>query len=108
MNEKIKQLISSLIVKTEQRQLKWQRTSRSNEFKVNLSNGSVSTDRWHDSGTEYIDFRIFNNVGEEIEALQFNQTDADFNLVLGLHSSVLRNYLKIDETIDGMLGELSF
>jgi len=108
MNEKIIQLINSLILKTDQSQIGWQRTSRSNEFKVNLSNGAVSTDRWVDNGIEYLDFRVFNNVGEEIGSWQFKFNDADFALLLSLHSTVLRKYLKIDETIDGMLGELLF
>lgn len=107
MNERIIDLINRLIKNTEQGQVEWQRTSRDNEFKIDLKNGAVSTDSWTDDNTlELIDFRVYNIIGDQIGSWVLSSSEDGYDLIKELHSTVNRKYLRIDETLDGMLEEL--
>jgi len=106
MNEKIMNLIERLIQKTESSQIEWQRTSRENEFSTNMNTGSVSTDSWTTNIGDVVDFKVFNMLGDEIGSWMFDSNEDEYKTILKLHSTVKRKYLKVDETLDGMLDEL--
>lgn len=107
MNDKINDLIKKLKVNTESGKIEWQKTSRSGEFMVSLGNGAVSADRWEDSEGEYVDFRILNINGDEIGTWIFSKEETDgYKKLLNLHNAIKSKYLKIDETLDGLLDEL--
>jgi hypothetical protein len=107
MNERIINLIDRLKVKTESGELKWEKTSRENEFKIDLQNGAVSTDIWEEQGSILIDFRLFNADGEQIGSWVYNARDIYYETLSDLHSIIVNKYLRIDETLDGLLDELN-
>jgi hypothetical protein len=107
MNERIIDLINRLKEKTESGELKWEKTSRENEFKVDMKNGAVSTDLWNEMGNEIIDFRVYNMIGDLIGSWSYNPGDINFHSILELHTIIVSKYLRIDETLDGLLEELN-
>jgi len=111
---KIKNLINALTEKTSDSRIKWDRTSRDNEFICNVGSGSITVDNYmaHDeySGEEdqVLDLCILNNQGQRLERIYYDDSSSvEFKLLLSLHQSIYRKYHKIDEIIDGIISEIS-
>jgi len=109
--EKVAQdLINRLIQKTEKNQAVWNKTSRSNEFKIELSNGKITTDVWFNEEESWSgDFRLYNDNGDEIYSVcvQNDSESEDFNLLSKLNTVIKNKYYKVEETIEGVLEEVS-
>jgi hypothetical protein len=101
-------LIDKLIEKTNNKQAIWKKTP-SSEFRLDFKSGVITTDIWTEEYSDVVNMTIYNDDGEKIDQLTF--CDArdrnDYDILIRLYQTVKRNYLKVDETIGGMLRELS-
>ena len=106
--DNIKTLIEKLKNKTIAKQTIWSKTSRENEFKLELSKGSITIDNWEDEVGMLIDFVIRNESGDVIERIAFNSNDEyiDYKFILELYTLVKREYYKVEETIKTIFDEL--
>ena len=105
--ENIKSLITGLIEKTNAKRANWDKTSRPNEFKLHFDMGAVTTDNWYDdSENEYVDFAIYNSLGDRIDVFSVSRNNPDYQEIIRLHTTAKKEYYKVDETINGLLDEI--
>ncbi|MGI4021988.1 MAG: hypothetical protein ACRYFA_10815 [Janthinobacterium lividum] len=107
MTENFTSLIEKLKNKTVSKQAIWSKTSRDNEFKLELQKGAITIDSWEDNNVDFVDLNIMNENGEIIDRAYFHSSDrVDYKTLLDLHSSAKRAYFKVDETIKNIFDEL--
>lgn len=107
ISEKIKILIEKLRSKTESKQAIWKKTSRDTEFKLEFQKGAVTIDNWQDSQGIFVDLRVINENGDEVESMVFNpDSPVDFSTLAELYELVKSSFYKIDETYKTLLDEL--
>lgn len=112
MEEKTKLLIDNLSSKTSKKEAKWERFGRTDKFNLLLDSGVVSIDKISTNKGIIYQLSISNLKGDTIyqlngikkEAFTF---DSDYDLLRDLHQNVKKSYFKVNETIDGLLGEIS-
>lgn len=105
IEQELKYLIQKLIEKTASKNAIWTRTSRDNEFKLELQNGAVTVDSWFNNISS-ADFAIINQNGDIIQRVVLNDDDADYQLLIELHELAKRAYFKVDDTIRSIFIEL--
>ncbi len=113
MEPKIKTLIDNLLAKTKKRETKWERVGKSDQFILFLDNARVSIDKLISSkGQLFYKFSIINSSGDIIlningikDEIAFD-LKSDYNTLKELHQEVQKAYFKVDETIEGLLGEI--
>lgn len=109
--DKLEELIKGLLSKTKKRMVIWKNTNRDSEYLVNLKSGSVTVDYFKSTYEDqwFHDFNIYNTDGNRIETLQLLEDDETILGVLlsSLYREAKRQFLKVEETLDGMLAELS-
>lgn len=103
----IKDLIKALTEKTASKKAIWGKTSRPNEFKLNLERGAVTTDFWDDNRGDTVDFAIYNNFGDRIDNFSATKGDLEFELLIDLHNAAKREFYKVDETISSLFNEVN-
>ncbi len=108
MTENFITLIEKLKNKTASKQAIWSKTSRDNEFKLELQKGAITTDNWNDDDeNSFIDLSIINENGDTIDRVYFHSSEKeDYKKLLELHDLVKRAYYKVDETIKNIFNEL--
>lgn len=104
--QRIKNLIKTIVEKTDKGEITWGKTSRENEFKLFMENGAITTDNWEFEGEDYIDMSIYNNFGDKIENFSPDKGSEEFSIIKELHQSAKREFFKVEKTIDGMFMEL--
>jgi hypothetical protein len=115
MEPKIKILIDNLLAKTKKRETKWDRVGKSDQFILFLDNARVSIDKLISNKRQlFYKFSIINSSGDTI--LNVNgikddnafavHLDNDYNTLKELHQEIQKAYFKVNETIDGLLGEI--
>jgi hypothetical protein len=109
-------LVSSLIERTEQGDVEWRDTSASDQLAVYLRSGDIAVDYYpeqqdprHGTVPEMYGMTIFNNDGNKIDEITADKTNNrdSFEILKRLYETARRNYLKVDETIEGMLEEIN-
>lgn len=116
MDQKIKKLVDSLILKTKEKNANWDRVGASNQFVLSLDGGKVILDKLV-SKQDGLFFRllIINNNAEVIFTLNAKRIDKpplrvggenDFDHLKELYEIINRIYFKVDETIEGIIGEI--
>lgn len=107
--DKMKVLINKLIEQTSAGNLSWNKSSRETEYVTTFKAGRITSDLWMDeeTGQDLIDLSIYNNNGDRIEYLCFpKEATLLYNEIYNLYNVIQRDYLKADETIDGIFSEL--
>jgi hypothetical protein len=107
--ENISSLIEKLKQKTSNKQANWLKTSRENEFKLELNKGAITTDNWnHKDVGMMVDFAILNEYGDEVERIMVIEAEEieDYKFVLELHNLAKREYYNVDDTIKTIFDEL--
>lgn len=106
--ENFKTLVDKLIEKTTKREAIWSKTSRDDEFKLDLGKGAITTDRWTgSSGESLVDIAVINERGDRIDSIYFSSTEKnDYEYLVELHSLAKRSYFKVDETFKSIFKEL--
>lgn len=102
-------LIEKLKDKTAKQETVWSKTSREDEYKLDLGKGAITVDRWThpETGEELVDMVILNERGDIIDNIVFSSEAKDEYKYLGeLHSIVKRAYHKVDETFKSIFKEL--
>jgi len=111
IDPKYKKIIDRLIEKSKTKNAIWNKTSRENEFKINLKSSTLTIDQWHDErdGKNFIDLIIRNQRGDTIGRIVFDKDteSEEYNYLSVLHNHARESYYKVDETIDNIFDELS-
>lgn len=116
MEAKIKSLIENLLTKTKKRQTNWDRIGKTDRFILFLDTGRVSMDKvLSNKGNLFYQFSIINangdnilNISETKNSNIFPPPDAtDYELLKELHEEIKKAYFKVEETIEGLLGEVN-
>jgi hypothetical protein len=103
MPDKVKSIISSLIERTNSKDVKWSKTYNSNEFKVNLKNGAITIKKWmEDKQIESIEVAMYNNSDEKIESYKFRNGDSEFLYLTSFYEIVRNDVLKVDELLSNL------
>ncbi len=113
MEDKIKGLIADLTQKTKNKETKWERVGRSEQFTLTLDNGMVSIDKFvTKNGNIIYQLSIVNGNGDKIFSMNGIKKDGffpeptNYDILKEFHEEVSRAYFKVDETIDGLLNEV--
>ena len=113
MEAKIKKLIENLLEKTKKRETKYDRIGNGERFILILESGNVLIEKFLSTkGNRVYQFSILNLKGDiilnvqEIKDQGFPLSEG-YILLRNLHEEIKKAYFKVDETIDGLLGELS-
>lgn len=115
MEPKIKTLIDNLLAKTKKRETKWERVGKSDQFILFLDNARVSIDKLISSKSQlFYKFSIINSSGDIILNINGIKDEnafavdlkSDYNTLKELHQEIQKAYFKVDETIEGLLGEI--
>jgi hypothetical protein len=106
--ENFKLLIEKLKRKTLKKEAIWTKTSRDEEFKLDIGNISILTDNWFHEivNQQAVDINIFNRDGEKIEGILLTENELDFKTLLELHNLAKQSYYRIDETFKSIFDEL--
>jgi len=111
IDPKYKKIIDILIEKSKSKNAIWHKTSRDNEFKINLKSSTLTVDSWHNDkdGLNYIDLIIRNQRGDTIGRLVYSDEgeSEEYKYLDVLHNYARESYYKVDETIDNIFEELS-
>lgn len=115
MEAKIKSLIDNLLAKTKKRETKWERVGKSDQYILFLDSAKVSIDKLLSAKrTIFYKFSIINSAGDSIlningikeeNAFHIGLED-DYSILRELHEEIKKAYFKVDETIEGLLGEV--
>ncbi|NWJ52730.1 MAG: hypothetical protein HXX14_17885 [Bacteroidetes bacterium] len=106
--QNIKDLIRALITKTTSKKAIWEKTSRSNKFKLLFEKGVIKIDNWSDNDNlENVNFGIYNAFGDRIYNFCASEKDKEFNLLMELYDATRRAVNKVDETIIGLFDEVN-
>lgn len=113
MEAKIKSLIDNLLTKTTKKEANWDRMGKSEQFVLFLENAKVSIDRsLTNKNNIYYQFSIINVNGDSIFNVNGLKNDflppdkQDYTILQELHEEIKKAYFKVDETIEGLLGEI--
>lgn len=113
MDEQLRSLIVNLVKKTNESKLRWDKTSRDNEFMVTLDSGSITvddfwaTDEFSGEEERVLDLCILNAQGKQIERFYYERSGLEeFKSLQELHSIVYRKYHRIDEVINSILDDI--
>lgn len=116
MEPKIKSLIENLLAKTKKRETKWDRIGKSDRFILFLESAKVTMDKVISTkGNLFYQFSIINANGDNI--LNISETKntntfpipnhEEYELLKELHEEIKKAYFKVEETIEGLLGEVN-
>lgn len=113
MEAKIKNLVDSISSKTRNKQAIWERIGNSEQFSLQLETGKVllSILSTNDNNKVLYQLAIINLRGDRIFELNVKTPesysyDPDFDSLKALYEDVKKAYYRVDETIEGMLGEV--
>jgi len=106
--ENFKTLIEKLKDKTAKKEAIWTKTSRDDEFKLDLEQGAITIDRWESSfGQSIVDIVVLNEHGDNVDSLELTISDNnDYEYLVELHNAAKRAYYKVDETFKSIFKEL--
>lgn len=105
------ELIKRLQEKTKSKEVIWQKTSRDDEYKLDLDKGAITIDKWNPEQKYYlsVDLVMYNDKGDKIDRILANDDGSieDFKILEQFHTEVRRAYYKVDETIKGIFAEIN-
>jgi len=107
--DNFKTLVEKLKEKTTKREAIWSKTSRDEEFKLDLGKGAITVDRWlnEETNEQLVDIAVINDRGDKIDSIYFSHTDKeDYKYLIELHTMAKRAYYKVDETFKSIFKEL--
>ena len=115
MEPKIKSLVDNLLAKTKKRETKWERVGKSDQFILFLDNAQISIDKLLSAKRNlFYKFSIINSNQDNILNINGIKDDSsfdmgqfeDYEILKNLHEEIKKAYFKVDETIEGLLGEV--
>lgn len=107
--DNFKILVDKLKEKTTKKEAIWSKTSREEEFKLDLGKGAITIDRWVDeeTGEQLVDIAVINDRGDRVDSIYFNSLEKeDYKYIVDLHVLAKRAYYKVDETFKSIFKEL--
>jgi len=107
--ENFKTLVDKLKEKTTKKEAIWSKTSRDNEFKLDLGKGAITVDMWQneDTSEQMVDIAVINERGDRVDSIYFSYDEKeDYKCLVDLHALAKRAYYKVDETFKTIFKEL--
>jgi hypothetical protein len=107
--DNFKALIAKLVTKTHKKQVVWTKTSRDEEFKLNLEKGAITVDNWYDDEANVwrVDIAIYNDRGDRIDRIAYMEAEKnDYEALMVLHSAAKSAYFKVEDTFKDIFKEL--
>ncbi len=105
-------IIEKLILGTNQKRIKWEKTERGSEFKVILGSSMVTTDNWLlESGVMCVDLTLWNSNDEVAGRIAYENNEKerdDYKVLLELYTLAKDSYYLVDETFDEIMNNLNF
>jgi hypothetical protein len=112
MKEKSVELLSVLREKTQSKEIKWEKTSNPNEYKVQFSNGSAVTISKQPNAHQ-VGFVIFNDKGGRVDSATILSSSSvappptsAYTIINDIIISITKIENKEDETFDYIFNEL--
>lgn len=114
MENKIKTAINNILKGTQMQKFSWEVAERNSEYRLRLGTGVVTVDKWigtdDESGQEFsmADITIYNNAGVEVDRTIVSRQEepGDYELLTTLYDAARRSALKVDQTLETLLGEI--
>jgi len=107
MTEHAKQILDLLVEKTSNKEISWQKTSGTNQYKMQFQNGAVITITYVVAATgSGIHYYIYNDKGSVVEKVIIPKTSTEFAQIRNLYDLIGRIERKEDETFTSILNEL--
>jgi hypothetical protein len=107
--ENFKTLVDKLKAKTTKKEAIWSKTSRNDEFKLDLGKGAITVDSWQseDTAEQLVDIAVINERGDRVDSIYFSSSEKeDYKYLIELHTLAKRAYYKVDETFKTIFKEL--
>ena len=107
--ENFKTLVDKLKDKTTKKEAIWSKTSRDDEFKLDLGKGAITLDRWlnEETNEQMVDIAVINDRGDRVDTIVFPSYEKEeYKYLVELHSLAKRAYYKVDETFKTIFKEL--
>lgn len=106
--ENFKILVDKLIKKTTKKEAIWYKTSRDNQFKLDLGKGAITVDRWENEmmDGEMVDIAVINEYGDIVDSICFSSFQEEYKYLVDFHSLVLQTTYKVEETFKTIFQEL--
>jgi len=100
-------LINKLKIKTINNEAIWSKTSRDNEYKLDLGKGAITVDSYSNDGIKFVDLAIINDRGDLVDRIwAASGNTEDYGLLMELHALARRAFYKVDETFLNIFKEL--
>jgi hypothetical protein len=106
LTDKLKSIIKELTERTVTKKIIWQETSAERGYQTLLPSGSITVEKIFGTINDHIYFLISNIKGKQIENINVNFGDEDYELLDNLFSAIDRTYLKSDEMLDNLFEEI--
>lgn len=122
VDEKYKELINKVIQKTSEGKSNWLSTGQEDQYVLHLSKGSIVIDKYDRRMSRQVnrmvggqvdflntyEITISNDDGNVVDSFSVSEDEKPeaWSLLKELYDCARRSYLKIDETLDGMLEEV--
>jgi hypothetical protein len=108
ISEQYTELINKLLSKTIEKKIQWQKSSSQGEFKLQLTIGTLTINKYDESynNSAVVTINIYNNSGDKIDTLYVEDSAPEYKLLDSFYSSIRRSYYRVDETIQGFFSEL--
>lgn len=112
-NNKYSTLVHCLVDSTVENRIRWQRTSRQNEYTTEVLNYSVAITSLSQgtfsivkSQSEKYALTLFNEDSDLIDIIEVLLNDSDYEVMERLFCEARRSYYKVDEVLDGLIDTL--
>jgi len=110
MNEKLKQLVALLIIKTENKQVIWNKASGDYQFKLILDSGIAVTISYYEGDIndgENYHIAVFNSKGDVVHRYYCYVNDEHWSLLSKFHRVASDTYYNVDETFEELLNSVN-
>lgn len=108
MEDKIREIIGTLISKTRARQALWRESGRYGEFLLILEDSSITVSSTHSAHNEF-NIKIFNSRGSIVIDYRANENNSTelFALLMNLYVAITEYCNQIDSTLLSILNQLN-
>lgn len=106
MEDKIRNIIQDLINKTKSKKANWERVGTTDQYTLTLKTGKIIINKVKSSYV-VLAVSIYNAKGDNIYHKSSIEGERDYIIFKELHDNVVATFFKVDETIEGILGEIN-
>lgn len=107
--EEYLELVEKLTLLTDKHKIRWEETSDASKFKFKGSNVSITIEMGYDflGNKNFFKFDLLNLLGDQLDSFCIYEKDKDNDTMSFLYNKARRSALKIEESINSLLGDLN-